>query len=485
MSSDFMIESYIDTDPGRKRPNNEDAFAYFEPDQPEELGQSGRLYIVADGVGGAAKGEKASLYAAQKVLYEFFNDNTTDLGERLKRAMRQAGNDIYEHTQRSDVPVKMATTMVAASLRNGQLIVANVGDSRAYLIRSGQAEQITRDHTIAGEMLRNGEVDEAGAQQVKGKNKLTRSLGGEPDVHVDIFRDIPLRPGDRILLCSDGLARYALSQDIAQLASEGTPNEIVERCIDYANHEGGADNITVAVIQVGEPILDTTSVIKRGGEAPKQVDWDDAETVPWIEPKRYGQKHPALSRQQQVLLSVLGMVVIFMFVLGGFLLAQSLWPPPVTPTGQAVAGPRTPTVSMNLTVTRYSTPIPTLHVVPTVSATMTATPTVTPTSTITPTATITSARVPTASPTSRVIRIGEYVKVANADPQGLALRVDAGRDSTEIKRLPDETVMLVVGGPKKADGLQWWKLQTPEIKDNVGWAADFYLEVIDYRYIQK
>ncbi len=380
MSSDFMIESHIDTDPGRKRPNNEDAFAYFEPDQPEELAQSGRLYIVADGVGGAAKGEKASLYAAQKVLYEFFNDNTTDVGERLKRVMRQAGNDIYEHTQRSDVPVKMATTMVAASLRNGQLTVANVGDSRAYLIRNGQAEQITRDHTIAGEMLRNGEVDEAGAQQVKGKNKLTRSLGGEPDVHVDVFSSKlpPLRPGDRILLCSDGLARYTLSDDIARLASEGAPKDIVKRCIDFANDQGGADNITVAVIQVGEHVHDTTSVIKRGGEAPRKVDWDDAVTVPWIEPKRYGQRRPALSRQQQVMLGVLGTTVIAVFVISGIALlawrgnsAAVVQKSPAAPESPI----KTPIVSLELS----STPKPAPSATPPVSATATKTPTALPT----------------------------------------------------------------------------------------------------------
>src|SRR5512143_616668 len=184
MPSDFAIKTAKATDQGLKRSNNEDYADLFEPADADELLHSGRLYIVADGVGGAAKGEKASQYATQKVLFEFYGDPDPNVGARLQRAMRKAGNDIYEHAERNEIPARMATTMVAANIRNGVLTVANVGDSRAYLIRSRRAQQITRDHTVVGEMLRDGEIDEEEALRVRGRNRLLRSLGGEHDVQV-------------------------------------------------------------------------------------------------------------------------------------------------------------------------------------------------------------------------------------------------------------------------------------------------------------
>src|SRR3990172_8224891 len=145
MTSEFLIESAVLTHPGRKRPHNEDFVAFFEAERPDELRRSGRLYLEADGVGGAAKGEGPSHYAVEKLLYVYYNDPDPGVGGRLKRAMRQAGNDIYDHTERSGQGTRMATTMVAAVVREGTLTVANVGDSRAYLIRGGRATQLTRD----------------------------------------------------------------------------------------------------------------------------------------------------------------------------------------------------------------------------------------------------------------------------------------------------------------------------------------------------
>jgi serine/threonine protein phosphatase PrpC len=318
MASDFAIKSDKATDRGRKRSNNEDYVDLFEPADADELLHSGRLYVVADGVGGAAKGEKASQYATQTVLFEFYGDPNPDVGARLKRAMRKAGNDIYEHAERNEIPARMATTMVAANVRSGVLTVANVGDSRAYLIRGGRAQQISRDHTIAGEMLRDGEIDEEEALRVKGKNRLMRSLGGERDVQVDIFPDIPLQPGDHVLLCSDGLARYTVSDDIAKLASEGTPTEIAQRCINYANHQGGVDNISVVVIEVGEPLTGPVASIAGATAAPKPVDWDEMVTVPSVKPiarRKHRIVRARFTKGQKVVLGIAGVVVTLIFVM--------------------------------------------------------------------------------------------------------------------------------------------------------------------------
>lgn len=243
MASGFHLIAATLSHPGRKRPDNEDSAASFESVKAEDWLASGDLYIVADGVGGAAKGEKASSYAAQKVLYDYYRFPSIEPGERLQRLMRQAGNEIFDYAERSGEGA-MATTMVAVAIQGENLIVASVGDSRVYLIRGGVARQLTEDHTDPGK-----------------RNRLTRSLGGEQNVEVDVFSDVTLKLDDKILLCSDGLTRYVDCDAIVQLTAKGTPEEIVERLINHANDRGGVDNITATLIAVGPPA--TTEEIIR------------------------------------------------------------------------------------------------------------------------------------------------------------------------------------------------------------------------------
>ena len=241
------------SDVGRKRKNNEDYVASFEPTDPKELQASGCLYIVADGVGGASKGERASQYAADKVLYEYYQLTSLEPADRLRKAISQVNEDIFGYAEQSERVTRMATTMVAAVVRGNTLMVANVGDSRAYLIHSGEATQITRDHSIVGEMMATGEMTEAEAQASKVKNRLTRSVGGEAEVHVQVYDPITLQPGDKVLLCTDGLTRYAMRQQITEMTAQGSPQEIAGKLIQYANKRGGADNVSVIVIAF-EPV---------------------------------------------------------------------------------------------------------------------------------------------------------------------------------------------------------------------------------------
>jgi PPM family protein phosphatase len=266
------------TDLGRKRKNNEDYIAFFEPEDNDELKASGCLYIVADGVGGAIKGEKASRYAAQKVLFEYYRHPELSPQERLRESMSQAGNDLYNYAQDThDSP--MATTMVAAAIRGDTLTIANVGDSRGYFIRGEKVEQITHDHSLAGEMLRNGLITEEESHKSKVKNMLTRSLGGEFAVHVDIFPEIPLLPGDRILLCSDGLTRYAGREDIFSISKQGSPEEVVNKLIAYANHKGGADNISTVFIEI-KPVESgqELNLNKTHRQIQVEADWENIPT---------------------------------------------------------------------------------------------------------------------------------------------------------------------------------------------------------------
>ncbi len=288
----LRIESKPFTNQGMKRENNEDWVAGFEPSDPREIEVSGYLYIVADGVGGASKGERASQYAAQKVLYEYFKHPEASPDERLAVLIRKAGNDIYEHALETGSP-RMATTMVAAVIRGDRLTIANVGDSRAYLIRSGSALQISQDHNLASELVRNGTMTPEEAKHSKTHNKLLRSLGGEPDVDVDVFPPIQLVPGDLILLCTDGLTRYAEAEVIASLASQGSIEQIGETMIQFANQSGGADNITLYVIKV---YGDAEETRKTHHHAPQPVDWDmvqtqaEAPTIRVRRPNRFTQK---------------------------------------------------------------------------------------------------------------------------------------------------------------------------------------------------
>jgi serine/threonine protein phosphatase PrpC len=260
MQNNSMTEEHYEyqtafiTHPGLKRPTNEDFVAYFEPQETGEILTSGNLYIVADGVGGAAHGEQASRYAVQKVLndyYQLSQSSQISPAQRLEHVIKAVNAEIYTHSRSEEINSRMATTIVAALIFQNELYVANVGDSRAYLIRDGQIEQLSRDHSLAGERIRDGSMTQEEARNSRMKNQLTRAIGSEEKVIVDISEPINLLPGDRIILCTDGLTRYASSQQILQLTSNRSSQDAAHRLIDYANSSGGADNTTVLVITIG------------------------------------------------------------------------------------------------------------------------------------------------------------------------------------------------------------------------------------------
>jgi len=300
------VQSFVESDKGR-RSNNEDYVIFYAPENPDDRRNNGCVYIVADGVGGASKGERASSFAAKKVLYEYQKSPKIDPAIRLKQAIIQANHEIFEYAESRDI--RMATTMAVAVVIGTTLIVANVGDSRVYLIRNKDVQQITRDHNIVGELVRDNVMTEEEALKSKAKNKLTRSIGGNDEVHVDIFGPIELFPDDRIFLCSDGLTRYALKKDIARLTDSGSPEQIVKDAIAFAKKQGhgGADNISVIAV-VYEPTgeLDATKKINRT-KSPEEA-WEIIDTV-LIPPPPKG-----LSRTQRIIITFLFFVIM---VLGG------------------------------------------------------------------------------------------------------------------------------------------------------------------------
>jgi serine/threonine protein phosphatase PrpC len=264
--TELAIEIGAQTDVGRKRRHNEDFIIHFVPTDPEELTRSGRLYIVADGVGGAAAGEVASEYAAKKVLHEYYHSSGTDIGERLRHAVRTANADIHGHVQGRPEMGRMGTTIVAAVLHGDEVTIVSVGDSRVYLIRENDIQQITRDHSLVAKLIEEGSITPEEAKTHPKRNVVLRSIGADAEVYPDVF-DGHLQPGDQIMLCSDGLTRHVSDSEIFEIASTTRTEHAAQRLVDMANARGGKDNISVMLIHATGTIA--PSVLAETAEMPQ------------------------------------------------------------------------------------------------------------------------------------------------------------------------------------------------------------------------
>ncbi len=381
----FRVTSARASDRGRKRVHNEDFLGWFEPSDELTLRTSGRLYVVADGVGGAAYGERASRYAVQKVLYAYYRHPAAPPKERLVRAIQEASGEIYAYSQKEAMGRPVATTLVAAVVWQHTLLVANVGDSRAYLLRDGVAEQLTRDHNLGEEMVREGLMSAEEVRESRVRNRLTRSLGGRPTLEVDVFTRT-LQPGDRVLLCSDGLTRYASAEDLARLAAGGDPQQAVERLVAFANRAGGADNISALLVEIGEPLPPEALADAHPAALPLPPEGLDvaastlsSETKTLPLPAAQG-----FSRRWWLAMALLFLVGcgvgVGMAALGRALLAPA--PTPVPFFASPTPRPPTPTPSPLPSPTATPTLVPTAAAV--VPPTATSTPGVMPTPSLTP-----------------------------------------------------------------------------------------------------
>jgi PPM family protein phosphatase len=249
------------TDPGLVRSHNEDFVAVYEPATEEDLERHGRLYIVADGVGGADAGEVASRYASERALHHYLAAaEVENRGERLLEAMQAANTDLRRLASGRDDSRRMATTMVAAVVENGRAYIGNVGDSRAYLLHNGELEQITQDQSLVAQLLQEGALTAEEAARYPYKNIILYSIGSEKRPPIDLY-EVSLAPGDFLLLCSDGLTRHVGDDEIRDITVRESPQEATEILVGLARERGGEDNITVAVVGygmlTGEPALAT------------------------------------------------------------------------------------------------------------------------------------------------------------------------------------------------------------------------------------
>lgn len=240
----MQIKAFGDTDTGKVRSNNEDAYGIY-PDLS--------LFILADGLGGHAGGEVASRLAVE-VLKDKINSNYNifrEVRSNIINAIKIANIRIIQEASKDKSLHDMGTTIVTVKVENDRAIVAHVGDSRAYLVREDKITQITKDHTVAEEYIRAGLLTPEEAVYNPYKTVISRALGISNDVEVDIS-EVKLRHGDTMLLCTDGLTNMLQDQDILSAVMElmPSPEKITERLINQANRNGGIDNITVITICV-------------------------------------------------------------------------------------------------------------------------------------------------------------------------------------------------------------------------------------------
>jgi len=246
------LEFVEKTHDGRVRDHNEDYFGHAAPATPARVRSHGWLFVLADGVGGHAKGELASRAAVESILAGFQGSPGGEShGALLPRLVQKANTHVFETAVAGGRDCAgMATTLVACALRFDRVTVAHVGDSRCYLIRSGKAEQITRDHTVANEQVRLGFVSTQEAGQSSTRHILSRSLGTELIVNVET-NDHQLYAGDILLQCSDGLHNSVEASEMAALCSHGLDLLVaVEKLVALANERDGSDNISVQLIRV-------------------------------------------------------------------------------------------------------------------------------------------------------------------------------------------------------------------------------------------
>ena len=251
-SSMLDVEFSQLSDPGRVREHNEDFLGYVTPATPAEARTHGWLFALADGVGGQEKGEVASRSAVESLLAGFRAAAGGEPLAPLLRRLVQAANAHVLGTGLAASPggVAIATTLVTCALRFDRVVVAHVGDSRCYLIRRGHVRVLTRDHTVAGEHIRLGILSEQEAAEASTRHVLSRSLGSELFVGVDVS-DHQLLIGDTLLLCSDGLHGALTASQIAHLISHGDNlNAAAEELVALANQQDGSDNISVQLIRV-------------------------------------------------------------------------------------------------------------------------------------------------------------------------------------------------------------------------------------------
>jgi protein phosphatase len=262
------------SDVGFRRRNNEDAATIRICPDRETWEQHGHLFLVADGMGGHAVGELASKVAIDTVPHSFFKASDPDVARALKAAIEDANAAIYERSTHNTDFHRMGTTCVALALAPVGAVIGHVGDSRVYRIRGDVIEQLTYDHSLQWELARrpNANLSEIAGREPR--HVITRSLGPEPSVQVDIEGPHETEPRDTYLICSDGLSGHLTDAEIGMIASTLLPSDACQLLVNLSNLRGGNDNITVVIARLGDiPGAVSSAVVSDDGEQETRPKW--------------------------------------------------------------------------------------------------------------------------------------------------------------------------------------------------------------------
>jgi PPM family protein phosphatase len=300
-----LARTYALSDPGRRRRRNEDAYVVSPP-----------LFAVADGMGGARAGELAS-----RLAVEAMGEEPESRGEeRLSTLIREANRRVFARSHEDASASGMGTTMTAAIVGDdGTVTIGHVGDSRAYRLRDDQLEQLTEDHSLVAELVRSGRLSAEEAETHPQRSVITRALGTDADVDVDVFT-VQGEAGDLFLLCSDGLTTMVEDEDIRRTLSESRDDlEAAARdLVGRANRGGGEDNITVIFFELeeGEPVGDDEDTLTEADHVPVVEDGQVpvAEAPPVPEPTVEDQLD-ATARRVLAILGVVALVAVGIAVL--------------------------------------------------------------------------------------------------------------------------------------------------------------------------
>jgi PPM family protein phosphatase len=318
-----VAETIAKTDTGRQRRENEDSALASAP-----------VFVVADGMGGAQAGEVAS-----RIAVETFEDGLPESGtpeERLASRVIGANHRIYEVSISESEHAGMGTTLTAAYLVDSELAIAHVGDSRAYLFRDGTLKRLTQDHSLVDELVRRGKLTEEQAAEHPQRSIITRALGPEPTVEVDTWT-YPVKAGDVLMLCSDGLTSMVPEDRVqALLAANSELDAAGQALIDEANEAGGRDNITVVLFRLEDAasavdgIVDQPTVVGAVAPAsspPRQpARARKARRVPSAPAEKGRRSERSMPAWGKALAAVVAIaVVLFLVGGGGYLATRNLY----------------------------------------------------------------------------------------------------------------------------------------------------------------
>jgi PPM family protein phosphatase len=247
---DIIIDATA-TDTGMRRSNNQDSYSVVRASTFETWKHRGHLFMVADGMGAHAVGELASKMACDNIPHNYTKTKTSGAAEAITKAYREVGALIHSRASANRDFQGMGTTCSTLLLLPEGVLIAHVGDSRVYRIRNNRIDQLTFDHSLVWELVRRNHLSPEHANLAVPKNVITRSLGPDPSVEVDIEGPLAVEPNDVYLLCSDGLSGPITDPELGAFAANFHPEDACRFLINLTNLRGGPDNITVLVLRIG------------------------------------------------------------------------------------------------------------------------------------------------------------------------------------------------------------------------------------------